>query len=381
MFTEKQFHQKAISMGLSISPQGLVKRLDESCVEYLRTLLEQMVKDAVGFEEQEVQGLLERFSGVYIGDSTVLSLPEDFIDIYPGCGGTKGANAALKVQVNYDLKAGEMQLALQAGKAQDRSSPLLSSELPKAALDLHDLGYFNLARFKRIAEQDAYFLSRYRMGSVVFYQGQEVSLYHLLKRQKAAYAEFDIELGRQARLRCRLVAHKLPKTIAEQRRQRLHKEAKAKGQVPSPQGLLLADWTIFVTNVPDSLLSAKELMIVARMRWQIELIFKLWKSYGALDKSRSQKAWRRLCEIYAKLIGLLLQHWCLITSAWDMPDKSLVQAAQVIRDYALLLFKALDSLTIIRQILSDIRDVVQASCHINKRKSQPSAFQLWSFSP
>lgn len=219
------------------------------------------------------------------------------------------------------------------------------------------------------------------MGTVVFYQGQEVSLYHLLKRQKAAYAAFAIELGRQARLRCRLVAHKLPKAIAEQRRQRLHKEAKAKGQAPSPQGLLLADWTIFVSNVPDSLLSAKELMIVARMRWQIELIFKLWKSYGALDKSRSEKPWRRLCEIYAKLIGLLLQHWCLITSAWDMPDKSLVQAAQVIRDYALLLFKALDSLTIIRQILSDIRDVVQASCHINKRKSQPSAFQLWSNSP
>ena len=210
LFTEKQFHQKAISMGIKISPQGLIKRLDESCSEYLRTVLEQMVKDAVGFEAQDMQGLLARFSGVYLGDSTVVSLPEDFIDIYPGCGGSKGANAALKVQVNYDLKAGEMRLALQRGKAQDRSSPLLNADLPKAALDLHDLGYFNLARFKRIAEQDAYFLSRYRMGTVVFYEGQEVSLYQLLKQQKAAYAEFDIELGRQACLRCRLVAHKLP---------------------------------------------------------------------------------------------------------------------------------------------------------------------------
>lgn len=97
-----------------------------------------------------------------------------------------------------------------------------------------------------------------------------------------------------------------------------------------------------MTNVPERLLSTKGVLIVARMRWQIELIFRLWKSYGALDKSRSEKPWRILAEIYAKLIGLLLQHCCLIVTAWAMPDKRLVQAAQVIRDHALMLFKALN---------------------------------------
>ncbi|MBI1929081.1 hypothetical protein HYR99_33150 [Candidatus Poribacteria bacterium] len=33
-------------------------------------------------------------------------------------------------------------------------------------------------------------------------------------------------------------------------------------------------------------------MILARVRWQIELLFKLWKNQGYLDEWRSQKPWR-----------------------------------------------------------------------------------------
>ena len=380
MFTEKQFHQKAIGMGMTISSQGLMKRFDKACAAYLRESLEAMLKDVVYADGQDGSALLSRFTAVQIGDSSVLSLPTCLADLYPGCGGTKGETAALKVQVEYDLKAGAMKLALQAGKAQDRSSPLLKDALPKGALDLHDLGYFNIKRFRRIAEQGAYFLSRYRMGTSVFYQGKRQSLYQLLNKRKATYAQFDIELGHD-RLPCRLVAQAVPKSVAEQRREYIHKDARKKGQTPSPQALLLAAWSIFVTNVPERLLSAKEVLIVARMRWQIELIFKLWKSYGALDKSRSQKPWRILAEIYAKLIGLLLQHWCLIVTAWDMPHKSLVQAAGVVRDHALMLFKALDQTQRLCQILTDMRHVIQASCHVTKRRSRPSAFQLWSLCP
>ena len=35
-----------------------------------------------------------------------------------------------------------------------------------------------------------------------------------------------------------------------------------------------------------------------RSRWQIEMLFELWKRYGHLDKSRSEKPWRVMCEIH-----------------------------------------------------------------------------------
>jgi hypothetical protein len=102
-----------------------------------------------------------------------------------------------------------------------------------------------------------------------------------------------------------------PPELAAARRQRLREETTRKGQAVSVRRLALADWTLLVTNVPASRLSVEEALVLVRARWQIELLFKLWKDQGLLDESRSQKRWRRLCELYAKLLGLVLQHWLL----------------------------------------------------------------------
>jgi len=49
-------------------------------------------------------------------------------------------------------------------------------------------------------------------------------------------------------------------------------------------------------------------MVLLKIRWQIELLFKLWKSHGRVDEWRTKKPARIVCEIYAKLIGLVVQH-------------------------------------------------------------------------
>ena len=69
------------------------------------------------------------------------------------------------------------------------------------------------------------------------------------------------------------------------------------------------------------MLSLEEALVLARCRWQLELLWKLWKSYGRIDESRSQNPWRVLCEIYAKLLGMLVQHWTLLASCWSQPDR------------------------------------------------------------
>jgi IS4 transposase len=83
--------------------------------------------------------------------------------------------------------------------------------------------------------------------------------------------------------------------------------------------------------VPPERLTLREALVLGRMRWQIELLFKLWKSHGHVDESRSTKPWRILCEVYAKLLAMLVQHWVFLVSLWAYPDRSLPKAAQTVQ--------------------------------------------------
>ena len=71
------------------------------------------------------------------------------------------------------------------------------------------------------------------------------------------------------------------------------------------------------------MLCVEEALVLARARWQIELLFKLWKQHGQIDEWRTTNPFRVLCELYAKLIAMVIQHWILLVSCWNYPDKSL----------------------------------------------------------
>lgn len=90
---------------------------------------------------------------------------------------------------------------------------------------------------------------------------------------------------------------------------------------------------MLITNVPADRLTVREALVLARARWQIELLFKCWKSQRLIDAWRSQQPWRILCEVYAKLIGVLIQHWVVLVGAWHYPDHSLPKAAQTVREW------------------------------------------------
>ena len=155
----------------------------------------------------------------------------------------------------------------------------------------------------------------------------------------------------------------------------MRRAAQVKGQTVSAERLALAGWTLLLTNTTPALLSAAEAVVVAAVRWQIELLFKLWKSHGQLAVSRSEKPWRRLCELYAKLLGLLIQHWLWLLGAWDRPDRSLVQAAQLVQRFALALALALPSQDTLVPLLQTLQRCLASVGRLNKRRHTPSTFQ------
>ena len=134
---------------------------------------------------------------------------------------------------------------------------------------------------------------------------------------------------------------------------------------------------MLITNVPAKLLALNEAFVLYGVRWQIELLFKLWKSIGQLDESRSNNPWRILCELYAKLLAMLIQHWIFLTSFWDFPDRSLTKAARTIQKHTINLAIACNKrIYRLREAIQVINSCLAAGCRMNPRRARPNTYQL-----
>jgi hypothetical protein len=118
-------------------------------------------------------------------------------------------------------------------------------------------------------------------------------------------------LGQQTRLPVRLLMVRVPQDVADERRKRIRQAAWAQGRQPSEEVLYLAGWTLVVTNVPRTRLSLPEALVLLRLRWQIERLFRLWKEHGQIDEWRRKNPWRILAELYGKLAAMLIQQWLI----------------------------------------------------------------------
>jgi len=371
-----ELSQSAATLGLNISNQGLEQRFTETAAFFVRQVLEAMVRQVV-LTSCNPFPVLNSFHGVYIRDSSVIALPNELKNIWPGVGGTSGQTAALKLQVNLDYQTGRVHgPVLQEGRAHDQTSPFQTESLPPGALHLGDLGYFNLDRLVEDQVQGVFWITRLKLGTSVYdLAGQRLELAGWLSNNPTPLLDVQVSLGEKHRLPCRLIAVRVPQEVADRRRHALKESARKKQRPVSAQQLKLADWTIVVTNVPAEQLSAHDVLTLLRVRWQVELLFKLWKSHAKVDEWRTKNPWRILCEIYAKLIGLCLSHWVFAVSLWPCPDRSLFQAVKTVQKWATSLALALQDPDQLRTTLIALCNCLMAGCRQQKRKTHPATFQ------
>ena len=104
----EELAQMAANVGVVISAQALDQRFGPAGAECLRQVLSAGVRQQMQASEA-MSSLLSRFNGVYLRDSTVISLPDELKGEWPGCGGDKRTtHAALKIQLQYELTRGEI---------------------------------------------------------------------------------------------------------------------------------------------------------------------------------------------------------------------------------------------------------------------------------
>jgi len=378
--SREELAQAAVAVGVSISAQGLEQRLGETAAACLRQVVETAVQQMVQARPVDVN-VWRRFAGVYVQDSTTISLPTALAEVWAGCGGGQTCGdgaAALKVQVRWELQQGTLAaVALHAGRTADRTAGGQLPDLPPGALSLSDLGYFNLERLRTADAQGSFWLSRLPAGTRLVTADEQcwVTSEWLKTQPAATCVDTPLRVGAADQVPCRLLAVRVPLAVAQARRRRLKIEARRRGQPVSREGLALAEWTIYITNVPAAQLSLTEAGVLARVRWQIELLFKLWKSHGQIDDWRSAKPWHILCEVYAKLLGQIVQHWLILIGCWDCPDRSLVKAAQTIRKFALALASTFADRAALGQTLEHVQRCLAHIGRLNKRRADPSTFQ------
>lgn len=371
--------QTAASVGVDITAQGLDQRFTEAGAACLKSVLDQAVTQLVQGETPEIS-FLKRFTGVYIQDSTIVELPEELKSVWSGCGNADGAGqpASVKVEVRLNMLQGEMiGPLLENGRVNDAVSHIQVVPLPAGSLSIADLGYWSMTEMSQQAERGAFWLSRIQSTAKVITEDDKVwDLLAFLQAQPNQSIDCSIRLTAQHRLPARLLAVRVPQEVADQRRRKLREEALRRGKPLSARRLALADWTILVTNLSAEMLSVRQAMILIRVRWQIELLFKLWKSHGHLDEWRSTKPWRILIEVYAKLLAMVVQHWLFLIGFWRFPNRSLFKGAWTIQRHALLLACSLVSLEALVAAITAVQRCLSSGCRINKRKTDLRSFQL-----
>jgi hypothetical protein len=370
----------AASLGVVVTPRAIGKRFTPGLVAFLRLALERILSRAIAADPADAP-LLARFSAVLVGDSTTVALPDDCAAEFPGCGGKSGSGkAAVKIQVVWDLCTGRLaRMDLEPGRSPDSASPAAAEVPPVGSLTIRDLGYFDLGRFRRWAAAGAHWLSRWQPGTVVAHpDGRPLDLLGYLGRLTAG-ARFDgpVLLGAEERLPCRLIALRAPEDMAARRRRKLRVKAAKSGAVPGRERLAWCDWTVFVTDCPAELLGWREAVVLYRGRWQVELLFKLWKSHNHLATAEAGASpWRRQAEFWARLIGVVLQHWVLLTTSWPDCRRSLWKAAGMLRAWMMGLIDAWDDRDRLVGLLRRLGVAIAAVARVDSRKKHPSWFQL-----
>ena len=142
--------------------------------------------------------------------------------------------------------------ALTEGRCSDHRSPLALEELPEGSLYVTDLGYFCLREIAQRHRQHRSTLTRLRVGTKLFDQQRKPMALErgVLPPRVGQMKELRVRVGAQEQVPRRLLMLRVPKAIADKRREDLKADAQRRQQSVSEEALREASWTILITDAP-----------------------------------------------------------------------------------------------------------------------------------
>jgi hypothetical protein len=304
----------AHALGIDVSFQAIDNRINEQAVAFF----EQLLCSALEYgcqADSDVLPLLQRFAGVYVFDTTDVAMPKCMLNEFPSC---NQAQAACGILTCLELSQfGVVDLQVGPARNNDLSFELAHAGLPEGALRLADLGFFNLELLASYDSEGVFYISRYKPHmNLTDLAGNNFKLLEYLRQQRQDVVDTWILAGEKG-IKTRLVAVRVSEAAAAKRREKYRQKKRGKGKAVSAEMLEMCGWDVSITNVPEDKLSWPEVVTLRRLRWQVELLFKAWKSVGGLDHLAGRTRERILVELYAKLLGKVIEGWHLLILCGD----------------------------------------------------------------
>lgn len=305
---------------IEISKEALHKKFSSEGVEFLKELVKFQLTHQ--FSMAKDTDLKRHFTHVNIKDSSKFSLPGIYSKEYPGFGNFSKKNGLMNLQYEYDLVSGNwLGIELTTGNRNDqRDSRETINSIAEGALYIRDLGYVTPIYLKTIIGRGAYFLNRMPPQVTIHTIKKKPMDWRAIHRRFSktgiAAMDTDVLIYQRDMLPCRLI---IERTTNDEYRKRLkHAEHSAKkhGVGLSKEHKLRCRYNAFITNVDKEILPIKKIRKTYYLRWQIELVFKTWKSFFEINKVKKVKKERMECQLLAKLLWVLL-NWRLFQSCND----------------------------------------------------------------
>ena len=402
-----QLNHVLASLDIHVRNQAIEERFGPASSQLMRQLVEEAAGQLVEGPRLE-RALWEHFpGGVYLQDGTVVSLPHALSSQWRGSGGAAGSNASgLRIQARWEMRSGGLHgVWLQDARSSDRSGPAFDAPYPQDSLRIVDTTYVSYADMRAASRSRRFWITGVKAS--MCFRDEHGCWWNLTdwvnsQPEEAQVIDVRVQAGKEEQVPVRLIALRLPAEVVQRRKLRAHREVERRphskgvqkcgrrpkrgaGHQPrqrarkrhkvSARKQRLLGWVLVLTNVPQSVLEAHQVVALMRLRWQLELFWKLCKQEGKIDTWRSAKPWRILTEVYAKLLGVLLEHWVAIEGCWADPRRSLVKARQVLQWTISWLVLAIRQEVSWERVFRRMCAAMGSNCWTDRRRHPPSTFQ------